>query len=282
MKYLWCFLVVIVFSCTIKSPSIKYTTAPDPWPEGMGSQRAVIQVGESADAVCLDLLWRRHDPEPENRQFLIVNEISRDTIANIYRIHVDNEQCKIVFGPVEPGRHFFYYLPFKTDSKSGWYRYGYLEPEKSSDPEWVSKNRLNDVTNTDGIPKVQCNEIQCRSPFDSFYPMEVIPTTIEKQKYIDQYPGDYLLFPEDRKFPIRMKDEIPYKWIEAVPCETFSGEACLNEYYVFQLGLFAVRKNIQDVKIDFESERVHRSEYDEVLSNPEKYIKEKMKIEQEN
>ena len=41
-------------------------------------------------------------------------------------------------------------------------------------------------------------------------------------------------------------------------------------------------KFIQDVKIDFESERIHRSEYDTVLKDPEKYIKDKMKIEQEN
>lgn len=40
-------------------------------------------------------------------------------------------------------------------------------------------------------------------------------------------------------------------------------------------------KFIQDVKIDFESERVHRSEYDSVIKNPEKHIKDKMKIEQD-
>jgi uncharacterized protein len=40
-------------------------------------------------------------------------------------------------------------------------------------------------------------------------------------------------------------------------------------------------KFIQDVKIDFESERVHRSEYDSVIKEPEKYIKDKMKIEQD-
>ena len=40
-------------------------------------------------------------------------------------------------------------------------------------------------------------------------------------------------------------------------------------------------KLIQDVKIDFESERIHRSEYDVVLKEPEKYIKDKMKIDQD-
>jgi len=40
-------------------------------------------------------------------------------------------------------------------------------------------------------------------------------------------------------------------------------------------------KFIQDVKIDFESERIHQSEYDVVLKDPEKYIKDKMRIEQD-
>ena len=37
------------------------------------------------------------------------------------------------------------------------------------------------------------------------------------------------------------------------------------------------RKFIQDVKIDFDSKRIHKSEYDEIISNPEEYIKKIMK-----
>ena len=39
-------------------------------------------------------------------------------------------------------------------------------------------------------------------------------------------------------------------------------------------------KFLQDVKIDFESKRIHRSEFDEVFKDIRKYIKEKLKIEQ--
>jgi hypothetical protein len=37
-------------------------------------------------------------------------------------------------------------------------------------------------------------------------------------------------------------------------------------------------KFVQDVKIDFESKRIHRSEYDEIPKDPIKYLSEKMKI----
>jgi len=39
-------------------------------------------------------------------------------------------------------------------------------------------------------------------------------------------------------------------------------------------------KFLQDVKIDFESKRIHRSEFDELVKDIRKYIKEKLKIEQ--
>jgi len=39
-------------------------------------------------------------------------------------------------------------------------------------------------------------------------------------------------------------------------------------------------KFLQDVKIDFESKRIHRSEFDEILKDIPKYIKDKLKIEQ--
>jgi len=41
-------------------------------------------------------------------------------------------------------------------------------------------------------------------------------------------------------------------------------------------------KFIQDVKIDFDSKRVHGSEYDSIVKDPIKYIKDKLKIEQED
>jgi len=36
------------------------------------------------------------------------------------------------------------------------------------------------------------------------------------------------------------------------------------------------QKFIQDVKIDFDSRRIHKSEYDEIIDNPEKYINDKI------
>jgi len=40
------------------------------------------------------------------------------------------------------------------------------------------------------------------------------------------------------------------------------------------------QKFVEDVKIDFESKRIHRAEYDDIVKEPTQYIMEKLKIEQ--
>ncbi len=40
------------------------------------------------------------------------------------------------------------------------------------------------------------------------------------------------------------------------------------------------QKFVEDVKIDFESKRIHRAEYDDIVKEPAQYIMEKLKVEQ--
>ena len=64
-------------------------------------------------------------------------------------------------------------------------------------------------------------------------------------------------------YPARGKDFLDWETINKL-CE--------------QNGDFA--KFVEDVKIDFESKRIHKSEYDEIPKDPEKYIVEKLGVEQ--
>jgi hypothetical protein len=80
--------------------------------------------------------------------------------------------------------------------------------------------------------------------------MEIIATTQEVNTIVKKYPrSQYLLFPEDRDHPIKMTSNLPYRWIEQGVLEKFSGAADRGEFYSFQLGLFAVSKRIEDVKV---------------------------------
>jgi hypothetical protein len=63
----------------------------------------------------------------------------------------------------------------------------------------------------------------------------------------------------------------PAKLKESLDWETINKLCELNADF---------EKFLQDVKIDFEGKRIHRSEYDEVVKDIVKYIKDKLKIEQ--
>jgi hypothetical protein len=251
MKHSWILLMVMVISCSTEH-ELKYTIAPIPWAEQLGNHRAVIDIRQPAGAVYLYLPWRRHDPEPDKKKLIIIRESSGDTIPNIFRLKVNQEECALVFGPVpEAGIYFFYYLPFQPDPEHGFFRFGYFPPEQPPEDKWVKDFELNDSQIITRLPKAQCREIQARTAFDSFYPMEIIPATGEKEQYLKQHTAEYLVFPESRDNPIRMRAEIPLKWIRKDPGTPFEGTALQNEYFAFQLGLYAVKQDIKNVKFQF-------------------------------
>lgn len=247
MKFLHVFLTVLIFfSCQEKSSL--YTITDTPWKEYLGNHRVLINVDHDAEGAYLDLEWRRHDRNPQDRKFIIVSEAG-DTIANILRNEVNNERCRIVFGPVKKGLHYFYYLPFENQEGHGFYSKNYIPKEKPANKKWVDE--LPEITKQ--LANATGKEIQARTPFDSFYPMEVIALEIEKEAYLGKNERDYQLFAEDRKFPVRMNDNIPSRWLKSKQPASFSGEASRNEYYAFQIALWANKRDIENVEFEFES-----------------------------
>lgn len=82
--------------------------------------------------------------------------------------------------------------------------------------------------------------------------MEIIATAQEKQALIDANSNKpFLLLPEDRKYPIRMFDDLSYRQVTQGATGEFFGEADLNEYYVLQLGLWAFKNPVNGVKVTF-------------------------------
>ena len=183
---------------------------------------------------------------------LIVEASSGDTITNIFRYSVTNERCRLAFGPVKKaGTYYFYYLPYEVQENWGFYGKDYLKPEKSPSGKWVNMNKVGDVSKLSSFTSAKLKGFQSRTAFDSFYPMEIISLASEKKSLLAKYTGDYMIFPEERSFPVRMKDEIPLRWVERGPSGKFSGEAMMNEYYAFQIGLYASKKELLNVVVEF-------------------------------
>jgi len=242
---------IICFSLIARS-QINYTLPSEPWNESFGNHRAIIEVKTCGDAVGLEFLWRRHDKDPGSRRFIIIEATSGDTIKNIFRYEITNEKCKLAFGPVQKeGRYYIYYLPYDPVTNQYWAG-KYLEKEPEPQQAWVLKNKLrgNDA-DFDKLPKCTVTEIQARTAFNSFYPMEVIATHGEVENYLAKYKEPFLVFPEDRQKPVRMLDALPMIWLQHEPRGVFRGIARRNEYYALQLAVYAAQTSLENLRVNF-------------------------------
>ena len=256
MKIIYCLFftcITITGFCKNSSEPV-YSVPKSLWPESFGNHRAVLEISKETEVAVLDILWRRHDLLPENRQFIIVEAATGDTIPNIFRYAVNNERCRLAFGPVKKrGIYYFYYLPFEIQEDWGFYGKDYLKPERTLSAKWVNGNKLGNPSSFGQFPVAKLTGFQSRTAFDSFYPMEIIPLSSEKKMLFAKFKNDYLIFPEDRAYPIRMKDEIPLRWIQKGPSGKFIGEASKNECYAFQIGVYASKKELNNIKVEFSS-----------------------------
>jgi hypothetical protein len=178
---------------------------------------------------------------------LMVSSETGDTVRNIHRIRVVNEVCEILAGPVKAGKYHFYYLPFEVQEGYGFFNRNYLPVEAAPDPDWLE--RVNEAE----PPHASLLRFEARTAMDLFYPMEVIPFAAEKKTFLEAHPDTFLVFTEDRSNPVRMWDEIPHKWILDPSLNFFSGSALRNEYYTFQLALYASRSELENLEIIFSS-----------------------------
>ena len=250
------FFFLLSFSLVLRADEIPYGTGmwdSDPF----GNHRVVIRVRMKADAVWVHIQWRRRDSDPEKKNIIIVDAKTGSRIQNICRVDINREFGDIIFQPLTvPGDYHVYHLPYVMTGRSNYPTVIYPEPEGTAEAEWLARHgliedRMSELNMKD-FPRVQVVEIQSIDEFNSFYPMEVIATEEETERLLDNHPdAGYLLFPEERRFPIRMWDDLPFRWIKSGPSSLFQGEAERGEFYAFQIGLYAARKTIEDIDVSF-------------------------------
>ncbi len=236
-------------------------------PDSFGNHRAVVRVADDADAVRVRIPWRRRDLGPDGKNILIIDSTSGARVRNIARVAVTREYGDLVFQPVTaPGTYYVYYLPYAGNVRSNYPKISYPPPEAPADSAWLVRHGLV-VPSALGerlteFSRAQVIELQSVDEFNSFYPMEVIATAAETQALIDRYPDrPYFVFPEDRTRPIRMAGDLPYKWTQTELGLPFQGTAQRGEFYVFQLGVYAARQRIDDLRVEFGNLTTARTGY---------------------
>lgn len=220
--------------------------------DSLGNHRVVVFVEKPADAVLATIEWRRRDLNPEDKNLIVVDATTGKRITNVCRFAVNRERGEVVFQPqTVPGEYYIYYLKNVMSGSRYYPTVNYPPFENTASADWVKKNKLSGKK-APSLPAARIVQFQAIDQLNSFYPMEVIATADETARLLKKHPSEnYILFAEDRKYPIRMTTDIPYKWIADDRHDTFTGEADKGEYYVFQLGVWAARTDVENLHVDF-------------------------------
>ncbi|MDD6472360.1 MAG: DUF6067 family protein [Bacteroidales bacterium] len=221
--------------------------------DSLGNHRAVVSVEKQADAVMASLNWRRRDTNVDQKGVFIIDATTGKQVTNVARFTYNREKGEIVFQPqTVPGKYYIYYLNCRNTAKSWWYpNMTYLPFKDTADPAWLKKNKLTGKT-APKLPVATLVQYQSIDEFNSFYPMEIIATEAETEAVRKaNADGKYILFTEDRKFPIRMTSDIPYRWAKEGKHTTFDGTADKGEYYCFQFGVWAVRGDVNNIRLTY-------------------------------
>lgn len=223
-----------------------FTVASTPWnADELGNIRAVVRVADASHPAFARIEWRRRDQNPADKS-IIVTTADGTKVGNVTRREINREFGEVVFEPVKgAGEYYVYFLPYKKSGSANYPKDFYPGFEEKAEPKWLESSRQ--VT----APNAETVEIQAIDAFNSFYPMEVIATRADTDKLIAANSGkSFLVFPEDRMFPIRMTADLPQRWVERGLQNSFSGIARKGEFYAFQLGVFAL-KDLKNVHVKF-------------------------------
>jgi hypothetical protein len=234
---------------------IPFVVADSPFmPDMKGNHRAFVKIEKSGlNAVVATIPWRRPDLRPETKKVVVYGISSGTEVTNVHLLELSSEKGRIVFQPLSGETDYYvYYLPYKF--RRGWddARYGkpwndYLVPTYQADPAWLASLEQHNVT----LPEAKVVRIESRSDFDAFTSMGLLATAKEIGAVRGKYKDDYLVYTEDRAFPIRLTAAIPARWAKKAPALSFEGEASRNEYYCWQIGIWAVRGDLKNVRVTF-------------------------------
>jgi len=222
----------------------------------LGNHRVVLNVTDQAEVVAVHVPWRRRDQQPEKKGMILVDAATDQSVDNIYALQVNREYGDFLFAPVSgPGRYYLYTMPY-TVTGTHYPEITYKTPESSADPNWLGAVGLQDGQlaheTRQTLAWAQVQEIQSIDSFNSFHPMEVIATADETRKLLEQAPqATYLVFPEDREYPIRMTDDLPLRWIERGLVQAWEGKALRNEFYALQIGVYAAKGTVNNLSVRF-------------------------------
>ena len=222
--------------------------------DSFGNHRAVVSVEAPAPAVVAVLPWRRPDQHPEQKAVWVVDAQTGRRVMNVARGPITRESGRIAFEPVSgPGDYYIYYLRYAGTVTSNYPKLSYPGPDSTASRDWLRRYAASaDVI--DRLPRARVVAFEAADTLDSFYPMQVIATRHETDQVRERSPGSpFLVFPEDRAHPILMPSDLPQRWVTQAAPHAVAGTALRGEFYAFQLGVWAAKASLSNVRVGFEA-----------------------------
>ncbi len=232
---------------TAQSPDHRFGT----WTaDSFGNHRVVVSVAQSGPAVQVDIPWRRPDSDPEAKGVWVVSAQTGQRVLNVAIRAVTREAGRIVFEPTSgPGDYYIYYMRYVGTVTSSYPKLTYPGPDSTAAPDWLRR-----YAGEQGLPAGRVVAFEDADPLDSFFPMQVIATSTETAQLLARFPGRaFLVFPEERARPIVMPTDLPQRWVNRTGPPTFVGSAFRGEFFAFQLGVWAARQSLTDLRVAFSS-----------------------------
>ncbi len=242
----WLLFQLFLIECDAQE--VKFTVSKEGWnADSLGNHRAIVRYKGTTRAVKVTVPWRRRDYNPQNKEIFIVDAKTNRRIQNVKRGTINRESGELIFEPVsDTGIYYVYYMPYNASGRSNYPKNTYPTPTDKAQPHWLSL-----LQNPANISEGDIIEIQSVDEFNSFYPMEIIATAAETQSITNANSDrPFIIFPEDRQYPVRMNKDLPYRWVVSGNANSFTGKACRGENYAFQLGVYAIR-DVKNIRIDF-------------------------------
>ena len=232
---------------------IPFVVADSMWQaDGYGNHRAVVEVEGDCKVARAVLPWRRPDLRIEGKGVVVVDVATGENVSNVLASEVKAEQGVVLFEPKSgKGQYFIYYMPYNflygwNDGRFGKPWNHYLPAEYNPAKEWAEL-----ASKAENVADAKVLRFEERSRFDAFTSMGNIATAAETEQLRALASSPMMLFPEDRVFQIRLKDKLPVRWAMQGPSSKFEGYACRNEYYTWQIGVWAAKGDLQNLKIEF-------------------------------
>jgi hypothetical protein len=237
-----------LYDMTYENGNWSYPDYKDPF-VSFGNHRIILEVDDTITGPVLVIIpWRRPDTNPAGKAVIIVDAENGELVNSKMVKEVNSEFGHFAFEPLEgSSRYYVYYLPHR--STGGYYpKLTYIRPGEGPD----TGNQLA-ISNEQlaKLPFARILSAQSIDDFHSFFPMEVIATESEVNKFIIDNPASYYLFPEYREHTIKMNHHLPQHWVSGILVNGLQDTVQMGTYYAFQVGVWSPEHELKNMSVNF-------------------------------